>query len=457
MDNWGQILLACPVASNYLEFTVTNATGSGAAVTLTFTGDYTIPVGATITVQGMTPVGYNGTFFVTSATTTTVVFASATTGTFVSAGTIRYYVAAYSPIFQWDPLSGSAIAVVIPEAPAVNDGIFVAMPQRQVVAWGSSFTGIKDPLLVRWCDIENFQSWVGTVINQAGSYRIPKGSRIVGGIQGPQQGLLWTDLGLWAMQYISQPFVYAFNELGTGCGLIARKASTSMNGIVYWMGQSQFYKLAGQGVEPTFCPIWDVIFQNLDRNNLTKIRIAANSRFGEVGWFYPTLTAGGEVNAYVKDNVNLQMWDYGTLSRTAWINESVLGPPIGADATKYIYQHETSTDADGAALSASFQTGYFAMQDADVMTFVDEVWPDMKWGYFAGAQSATVNMTIYGADFPGQTPITYGPYPMTQSRKFFNTRLRHRLISIKIDSSDIGSFWRIGALRYRYQSDGRYS
>lgn len=456
LDNWGQILLASPVASNYIEFTVTNATGSGTAVTLTFSGNYTIPVGATITVQGVSPTGYNGTFYVTSATSTTVVFASATVAAFVSSGTIRYYVAAFSPIFQWDPLSGSAIAVVIPEGPAVNDGFFVAMPQRQIVAWGSSFTGIKDPLLVRWCDIENFGAWVGTVVNQAGSYRIPKGSRVVGGIQGPQQGLLWTDLGLWAMQYISQPFVYGFNELGTGCGLIARKAAISMNGLIYWMGQSQFYKLAGQGVEPIFCPIWDVIFQDLDRDNLTKIRIAPNSRFGEVAWFYPTLSAG-EVNAYVKNNVSLQMWDYGTLSRTAWINESVLGPPIGADATKYLYQHETSTDADGAPLSAGFQTGYFAMQDADVMTFVDEVWPDMKWGYFDGVQSATVNLTFYGTDFPGQAPTVYGPYALTQSTKWINPRIRNRLLSIKIDSNDTGSFWRIGAMRYRYQGAGRYS
>ena len=163
--------------------------------------------------------------------------------------------------------------------------------------------------------------------------RLPKGSKIVSCIQGPQQGIVWSDLGAWAMQYVGPPYVYQFNEIGNGCGLISRKAAASMNGIVYWMGQSQFFRLGGSGVETIRCPIWDVIFQDLDTDNLDKIRIAPNSRFGEISWFYPTKSNGGEINAYVKYNIALDAWDFGTLTRTAWINESVLGPPIGAGFT----------------------------------------------------------------------------------------------------------------------------
>jgi hypothetical protein len=363
----------------------------------------------------------------------------------------------YQPIYQWNPTAGAEIAQVIPNAPAINDGIFVAMPQRQIIAWGSSFTGIQDPLLIRWCDVNNYDSWIGTVTNQAGSYRIPKGSKIVGCIQGPQQGLVWTDLGVWAMQYVGPPFVYSFNELGTGSGLIARKAAASIAGSVYWMGPSQFYKLAGDGVAPVSCPVWDVIFQDLDQTNLEKIRVAVNSRFGEITWYYPTMSNGGEINAYVKYNVFLQQWDFGNLSRSAWIDQSVLGPPIAADPnTGYIYQHETSTDADGAAMNSSFQTGYFAMSEADVKMFVDQVWPDMKWGYYDGAQSAVVNLTFFTTDYAGQTPQQFGPYPLTQSTTFVSPRFRGRLVSIKLDSNDVGSFWRIGNIRYRLQPDGKF-
>ena len=370
------------------------------------------------------------------------------------------------PIFQWSPSAGNDNLTIISNAPIINQGIFVAMPQRQIVAWGSTFTGISDPLLIRWCDVNNYDVWVGTVTNQAGSYRIPKGSRIVQCIQGPQQGLIWTDLGVWAMQYVGPPYVYQFNELGNGCGLIGRKAAASMNGIVYWMGQSQFYRLAGAGVETIRCPVWDVIFQDLDTTNLDKIRVAPNSRFGEIAWFYPTIGNGGEPNKYVKYNIVLNEWDYGTLERTAWINESVFGPPIGAGplpggSGNYIVQHETSPDGvdvngNPVAINSSFQTGYFVMNEADLKMFVDQVWPDMKWGYFGGTQDAQVNLTFYVNDYAGQTPIPYGPFPMTQNTTFLTPRFRGRLVSIKMESNDVGSFWRIGNMRYRLQPDGKF-
>ena len=363
----------------------------------------------------------------------------------------------FQPIYAWEPLSGSPTAVVIPNSPPVNDGFFVAMPQRQIVAWGSSFNGIQDPLLVRWCDIGNFNSWVGTVTNQAGSYRIPKGSRIVGGIQGPQQALIWTDLGVWAMQYINLPYVYGFNELGSGCGLIARKAAGVLGGTVYWMGPSQFFALTGNGVEPIPCPVWDVIFQDLDQTNLQKIRVAVNSRFGEISWYYPTISGGGEVTAYVKYNAHLGAWDFGTLSRTAWVDQSVIGPPIGADPNALVlYQHETSTDAAGAPLQASLQTGWFSIGDGENMTYVDQVWPDMKWGYYGGAQNATVNLTFYVADYPEQTPRVYGPYPVTSSTTYISPRFRGRLVSFGISSDDTGSFWRLGGIRHRWMPDGKF-
>jgi len=229
-----------------------------------------------------------------------------------------------------------------------------------------------------------------------------------------------------------------------------------MNGVIYWMSQSQFFQYSGNGVTPIFCPIWDVIFQDLDTTQVDKIRIAANSRFNEVAWFYPTTGSNGIPTKYAKFNAGLQNWDFGTLTRTAWINQSVLGPPIGADDNQYIFQHETSPDADGKPMASSFRTGYFALSDADVKQFVDQVWPDMKWGYYGGAQNANVNLTFYTADYPGQTPTTYGPFSLTQSTTFVTPRFRARLMAMEFASNDIGSFWRLGNMRYRTQIDGKF-
>lgn len=374
------------------------------------------------------------------------------------------------PIFYWDPISGLTQASIIPEAPSVNDGFFVAMPQRQIVAWGTTFNGIQDPLLIRWCDVENFNSWIALPANQAGSYRLPKGSKVVGCIQGPQQGLVWTDLGVWAMQYVGPPYVYQFNEIGNGCGLISRKAAASVNGIVYWMSQSQFFRLSGTGVEIIRCPIWDVIFQDIDLNYSSRIRIAPNSMFGEISWHYPTIGSNGTVTKYVKYNFILDQWDFGSNvgnvspARTAWINQSVLGPPIGSGSVgnnHYIYQHEvynnvTLSDADGLAMPSSFQTGYFTISNGEYKTFVDQFWPDMKWGAYDGVQDADLDLTFYVADYPHETARTYGPFAVNNGTDYITPRFRGRLVSFKMESNDLGSFWRIGANRYRFQPDGKF-
>lgn len=493
-------------------FYVTNVVGSGSTVTVTHSGSSAIEVGTVFTLSGVNPAAYNGTWTVTNSTTTTVEFSSATTTAYVSGGLVASNTISYlnattgaqtvaglitlnqiptltctdwtldnwgefliscpnnvstdpgqpddyltgGGIYYYQPDAGTPVATIIPTAPPVNRGMFVSMPQRQIVAWGSTFNGIIDPLLIRWTDVGDFNVWAGTVTNQAGSYRIPKGSKVVGCIQGPQQGLVWTDLAIWAMQYIGPPYVYSFNEIGTGCGLIAPKASTSMNGVVYWMSQSQFFRLAGGGVEPIPCPIWDVIFQDLDTNNLDKIRIAPNSRFGEVTWYYPTVGNGGEVSHYAKYNVYMNQWDFGAIGRTAWINQSVFGPPIGATPDNIIVQHETSTDADGQAMNSFFQTGYFQLNDGDVLTFVDQFWPDAKWGYYGGVQNANLLLTFYVTQYAGDTPIAYGPFTLTEATEYVTPRLRGRLVSIKIESNDVGTFWRLGNMRYRWQPDGKF-
>jgi hypothetical protein len=222
------------------------------------------------------------------------------------------------------------------------------------------------------------------------------------------------------------------------------------------MSQSQFFAFAGDGVKSLPCTVWDFIFQQLDTDYVDKIRAAPNSRFNEITWYFPTQSGGGEVDAYVKYSLSTGGWDFGYLSRTAWIDQSVLGPPIGGASSGLIFQHETSPNADGQPMASSFQTGYFTLQDGDLLSFIDQVWPDFKWGYYNGAQNATLLMTFYVADYPGQTPRVHGPYSMTQVTQYITPRLRGRLVSIKFESNDVDTFWRIGAPRYRLTPAGKF-
>jgi len=441
--------------------------------------------------------GLYGSGFVEASTDGTPI--TAVDWTFDNWGSILVACPKNGTTYYWQPV-GSAVQNLsyMPNSPVYNAGAFVAMPQRQVIAYGSSFGSIQDPLLVRWCDLEDFTVWQGTAFNQAGSYRIPTGSKIVGGLQAPQQALLWTDLDLWSMTYIGQPYIYGFNKIGANAGLISQKAAGQMSGAVYWMSQRQFFRFAGQGVEPIPCPVWDQVFQNLfpgnDENGnpyTDRIRCAPNSQFNEITWHFPAhytydidpatglnlsqMQIGtGEVNAYVKYNIALNQWDYGyqhpdnpavLVGRTAWIDQSIFGGPIGAAAATsvvgetsgfFVYQHETSNNADGAAMEAGFTTGYANLADGDNMIFIDQVWPDMKWGFVDEEKTAQVKITFFVTNYPGDPPIEYGPYTVTQNTQYLSVRMRGRLVAIGVSSTDLNSFWRLGAIRYRYQPDGRY-
>lgn len=363
------------------------------------------------------------------------------------------------PLYYWDPLGSTPIATIIAAAPIVNAGAFVAMPQRQIVAYGSTFTGVQDPLLIRYCDANNFNNWIAAPINLAGSTRLSRGSKIVTGLQMAQQLVFITDLGLWVGQFIGGSDVYAWNEIADNCGCVAQKAAGTLHDVLYWMSQSQFFVFSGSGgVQPIPCSVWDVVFQNLNPDYVENIRCATNSYFNEVTWYFPsTASVNGENDTYVKLNVTSGNWDYGSLGRSAWINQSVLGPPIGTDpATNYIQQHETSNDADGQAMEASFTTGYFVLEEADVLVFVDQFWPDMRWGKYGTSPNATLMLNFLVVEYPGEDPITYGPYTLTQAVKYITPRFRGRLVALQFFNEDVGTFWRLGLPRYRGQPDGRF-
>ncbi|HEV7236950.1 MAG TPA: hypothetical protein VGN15_12250, partial [Ktedonobacteraceae bacterium] len=289
------------------------------------------------------------------------------------------------------------------------------------------------------------------------------------GLQVQQQGLLWTDIELWAMQYINQPDVYGFNKIGAACGLIGKYAHGVLGGTVFWMGKTQIFMLGGNGVTVVPCPVWDVIFQDLDLANVDKITCATNALFQEVAWYYPVKGGNGENSKYIKMNVSglssiasftpgqPPSWDYGTLDRSAWLDVSVLQQPIGfSPINEYIYQHEISPDADGAAMGETFTTGWFAIAEGDMMSYVDQFWPDFKWGYFGQSQNANVVMNFSAQAYPGATQYTYGPYTVSQSTSYISPRIRNRLINFTVSGTGTGTWWRLGGIRYRFAPDGKF-
>lgn len=363
-------------------------------------------------------------------------------------------------VYQWSPDSGFQTAQLVSGAPVSNNGIFLAMPYQILVCYGSSKTGVPNPLQVSWSSSGDFTDFVPTTINQAGNYQIPSGSTIVGGMQATQQGLIWTDIDLWSMQYIGPPFVFGFSKIMSGCGLIGSHARGILGNTVFWMSQEQMFVMPAGGAPSVLpCTVWDYIFQNLDTANAYKIRCAPNSAFGTIAWHFQSLSGGtGENDSYIEFNAVEKEWTYGqypTTGRSAWIDQSLLGTPIGGTPSGLIYQHEVGYNGDGAAINPIFTTGYFVIGEGEDFCFIDQFIPDFKFGLQGGAQSATLLVTLYSVNYPSDTPRSYGPYTVTQARQQITTRLRGRQAALQVQSQDADSFWRLGNNRYRYAPDGR--
>jgi hypothetical protein len=363
------------------------------------------------------------------------------------------------PIYAWAPDFGFQTAQVINQAPFFSGGIFVSMPQQILVAWRSvQASGVQDPLLVRWSNAVDYTNWAVTNLTTAGSFHIPTGSQIIGGIQCPQFGLISTDVDVWTMTFVAgSVVVFSFNRIGSGCGWIGPHACGILANIPFWMSTNNFFTLGPNGTTPIPCTVWDQVFQNLSAPNQAKVRCGVNSAFNEVAWFFPSLNGEGENDSYAKVHIEGNEsfeWDYGSLSRTAWCDISVLGMPLGVDVFGQIFQHETGTAITGAGLS-SFRTGWWVIAEGEEKAFIDFISPDFVWGQRSGPQTASIAITFFTVDYPGDTPTSYGPYVVTQGTEFINVRMRGRLMSAFVQSNATSEFWRLGRIRFRYGVSGR--
>lgn len=358
------------------------------------------------------------------------------------------------PIYIWSATQNFTTATVVPTAPFFNGGIYISQPQQILVAWRScQETGVQDPMKIRWSDAGDYTTWDVTSQTAAGSFTIPVGSKIMGGLQAGLRGIIWTDTDVWIQQYVGQPLVFNHTRVGTGCGLIGKHAAGVVDDRVYWCGSNNIYVLDSNGVDTVSCSVWDFLFQNLNTTYKERIRCAVNSMFNEVTWYFPSSASTGENDAYIRLNTQEGAWDYGYLQRSAWEDVSALGNPLGTTVTQ-VFQHETSNDDDGVPILPSFTTGYFAIAEGQKMCFVDFLVPDMKFGTF-GSSGASCEITISAVDYPGDTPRTYGPVTFTADTQYLNPRLRGRFMSMTVTSNDLDSFWRIGGIKYRFAPAGR--
>lgn len=396
---------------------------------------------------------YNGTTAIGSAITSVDsykrVFYSGSGG----ASTLKFTGSAFTGRLDNVSVKVLTTAHAVTNAPTEVTCIFVTA-ERILVACGCADTnGNFDPLRVRWTDQEDNQSWTAAAANLAGSYTLSHGSRIVRGLPGRGENLIWTENGLYSMRYTGDPSsVYRFDLIGTGCGLIGPNAVSEINGTFYWLAPGgEFFAYAGGTPSPLSATLRRDVADNLAWVQQDKVYAYANAAWSEVTWIYPDGRDGNECSRYVTLNILENVWCNGTTDRTAWHDSSVFQYPLSVDDGGSIRFEDKGFTVDGAALSWSFETAYFDIGDGDEHLSVLGGYSDaddLQGGY-------SVYIDTLNRDARGQNTRTHGPFNITNATGKISIRANGQQARLRFVGSDAPSFFRMGAFKLDIRRSGR--
>jgi hypothetical protein len=374
-------------------------------------------------------------------------------------------------IFEWLPSGGLGTrATVIAGAPTKSKFALLSTPDRHLVCFGTESTlgdpTSQDPMFVRFSDQENIGEFVATATNTAGGQRLTDGNEIISAVRSRGQILIWTDTALHGQQYLGPPYTFGFQQLGSNCGIIGPHASADVNGVAYWMSKDAFFVFDGT-VKKLACSVQDFVFEDLNIAQASLVNVGINTQFNEVTWYYPTLNSD-RINRYVTYNYLENVWSIGTMARTAWHDTGTFDRPIATEflpldteatittiygltpGRSHLYNQETGVDANGLPLPAYIYSGYFDIGDGDQVLFMKRFIPDFK----RQTGDLTVRLLLRLYPQTSATPSSLDPYIITPTTDKVDTRARGRQIQLRIESDELGGWWRFGTMRVDIQPDG---
>ena len=377
-------------------------------------------------------------------------------------------------LYYWDRTNGLTTRAVeiaslagANKVPTISKQVLVSDKDRHVIAFGCDSEinpGVQDPLLIRFSDQENVLDWETSELNSAGDLRLGSGSEIITAVETRQQILVFTDVSLHAMQYLGPPFTFGINLVSENITIAGPLAVMAVEDTVYWMGAEEFYSYSG-AVRRIPCSVRDYVFSDINSDQLEKVTAGVNSAFAEVTWYYPS-SSSQECDRYVTYNYDQQIWYYGTLARTAWLDRGVNDDPIAASPDHYLYFHEVGFD-DGSTSPASAITAYIESSQMDLgegeqFVFMRRMIPDITFRN-SSAQNPSAVMTLKVRNFPGgdylssdnSTVTKTATVPVEQYTEQVFVRLRGRSFALRLESTAEGVGWRLGSPRVDVRPDGR--
>ena len=364
------------------------------------------------------------------------------------------------------------------DVPIQQNYLLVSDISRFVFAFGCNdyASATVDPMLIRWCDQEDPFNWTPASTNQAGFLRLSKGSEIVTAIQSRQEVLVWTDAALYSLQYVGAPVVWGGQIMGDNISIVGQNAVAFANGVSYWMGKDKFYKYDGR-TQTLNCDLRKYIFEDINTQQYAQVFAGTNEGFNEVWWFYCSENST-DIDKYVIYNYAENIWYYGTMARTAWLDSGLRNYPLAATYVNNLVNHEEGVDDNMTAttlpITASITSAEFDLDDGHQFMFVWRVLPDVT---FTGSTASNPSMTMYllplknsGSGYSVNQAVNANHsvanqsfasvtrtavLPIEQFTGQIFTRVRGRQMAMKVESTELGVNWQLGAPRIDMRADGK--
>jgi len=383
-------------------------------------------------------------------------------------------------LYYWDATTGltsrgvlvSSLMGADAEVPQVVNFVYVSDTSRFVFCFGCDDYGssVLNPMLIRWSDQESVTTWAVSATNQAGSIQLSHGSEIITAVQARQEIVVWTDSAIYSLQYQGPPVIWSSQLLGDNISIYSPNAAVIASGVVYWMGVDKFYKYDGR-VQTLRCDLKQYIFQDINTSQAAQVFAGTNEGFNEVWWFYCSQNSTA-IDLYVTYNYLEDVWAYGTLGRTAWLDSGLRDFPLAATYSYNLVNHEQGADDNQtgtpAAINAIIGSAEFDIDDGDHFGFVWRMLPDIT---FRGSTAASpqVTMTLIPMQNSGSgynNPISLGGNSnatvtrtstsvIEQFTGQVYVRVRGRQMIIQIESNQLGCAWQLGSPRIDIKQDGR--
>ena len=376
-------------------------------------------------------------------------------------------------VFYWNKTDGTGVRAKplstlsgSEGAPTKGKIVLVSDIARHVIVFGCNpeNSTVQDPLLVRFGSQESLLKWNASAINTAGDLRIGSGSEIVAAIETKQQIMIFTDVSLHAMQFLGPPFTFGIGMVSDNLTIMGPLSAINVEDTIFWMGQEEFYSYAGS-VQRLPCTVRDFVFTDFNFLQKEKVTASTNTAFGEVWWFYPSANSQ-ENNKYVVFNYQQNLWYYGDMGRTVWMDRGINADPLAAGTDHYLYAQESGFD-DGStepasAITAFIESSQVDIGDGDHFLFMSKMIPDMTFRN-STAISPSATMTLQARNYPGglylqsdsNSVTRTSTVPIEQWTNQINLRLRGRGFSLKVESTGSGVGWRLGTPRVDIRPDGR--